>query len=277
MIFLNFYFIFFLLFILFYFIFIKINLKTILSIFSLAIIFSLITAKFITFILTKEEQKEKIIKVGVSPDYPPFTFIENNTICGFDIDLLNIIEKKLNKKIQILAIPFDTILPSLQVNNINIAISGLSGTPERAKNILISNPYLNINPVCILSLANNPILSINELQDQSIIVNTGYTTDQYINKLNKNIKIERFKGIGDALIALNNNRGVAFVTTYFAIKNIVPQVHKYHLEIIENTNEALSIFVNKQEKELFNEINHIILELEEDGTINQLMEKWELK
>ena len=35
------------------------------------------------------EENEKILNVGVSADYPPFEFIENEKIVGFDIDLAN--------------------------------------------------------------------------------------------------------------------------------------------------------------------------------------------
>ena len=41
---------------------------------------------------------QSIIKVGVAADYPPFAFIKDNQIVGFDIDLINQIAQKLEIK-----------------------------------------------------------------------------------------------------------------------------------------------------------------------------------
>ena len=43
---------------------------------------------------------EKKIKIGISPDYPPFEFSEKGALKGFDVDLAYLLEKKLNHNIQ---------------------------------------------------------------------------------------------------------------------------------------------------------------------------------
>jgi ABC-type amino acid transport substrate-binding protein len=255
----------------------KIN--TILSNISLAIIFSCI----ITKIIDKKTTNKKAIShdtmtVGVSPDYYPFTFMKENEISGFDIDLIKIIAEKLNKKILITALPFDTILPSLQTHVITVAISGLTGSPERAKNTLITIPYLHSNPLCIVSLKEHQINSVDQFENQSIIVNTGYTSESYVKNLNQNINIVHLKSIADALIALNNSKGIAFVTSYNSIKEIqnTQQGNSYTITVLPDTCELLSIFIHKEETQLLQEINTIIQELIDNKTIDTLCKNWNI-
>ena len=55
--------------------------------------------------------KEKIY-VGTNAEFPPFEYLENGKITGFDIELMNEIGKVLNADIKIQDMAFDGLLPA---------------------------------------------------------------------------------------------------------------------------------------------------------------------
>ncbi len=89
----------------------------------------------------KEKAEEQVIRLGVSPDYPPFEFKKDGQITGFDVELSKQIALKLNKKLEIHELDFNSLIPALQANKVDFVASGLTVTPERSANVDFSNVY----------------------------------------------------------------------------------------------------------------------------------------
>ncbi|MGO3420621.1 transporter substrate-binding domain-containing protein [Lactococcus cremoris] len=90
-------------------------------------------------------KKAGVLKVALSPDYPPFEFqiIKDgkNTVVGSDVDLANAIGKKLGVKVKIESMDFNNVLASLNTGKADIAISGISKEPSREKSVNFSDVY----------------------------------------------------------------------------------------------------------------------------------------
>ena len=86
--------------------------------------------------------KNKKIVVGISPDYPPFAYIDQNfAIQGYDLALIQEVGKRLNLPLDIRNMAFDGLLNSLILGQIDIAAAAISITPERDKVIDFTNVY----------------------------------------------------------------------------------------------------------------------------------------
>ncbi|MEG1701249.1 MAG: transporter substrate-binding domain-containing protein, partial [Alistipes sp.] len=85
--------------------------------------------------------QEKLYVGTDATEFPPFEYIENGEIKGFDIDLIKEIGKLLNKEVILKNIQFDGLIPALQTGKLDIIIAGMTITPEREKNINFSEPY----------------------------------------------------------------------------------------------------------------------------------------
>ena len=118
---------------------------------------------FLPSLIKKTADEAKVLVVGTSADFPPFSFVENDQIVGFDIDLIHEIGKRLQQQITLKNMPFGTLLPTLQLGQIQVIAAGLSATPERAQHVLFTSPYLDHNPFVIVSLATNPAKTITDL------------------------------------------------------------------------------------------------------------------
>ena len=57
------------------------------------------------------------------------------------MDLARAIGKQLGRKVEIQNMGFDALIPALNSGNIDMAIAGMSITPDRQKAVTFSDPY----------------------------------------------------------------------------------------------------------------------------------------
>ncbi len=84
------------------------------------------------------------IKVGISADFPPFEYYdENGELYGFDIDLMNYIGERIGFEIEYVDMSFDKLIPAIVSGEVACAISAISITEERNNVIDYTFPYLS--------------------------------------------------------------------------------------------------------------------------------------
>ena len=245
------------------------------------LIIAIVVASFTVFYLKKARHAPTFtasdtIIVGTSADFKPFSFKEGDEIVGFDIDLINEIGKRLNKKIELKDMPFEILLPQIQLGSIQVVAAGMSSTPERAKRAIFSKPYITGTPLVAVTLAKNgPIKNFDELKTKQIIVNQGYVADTELSKI-AGMNLTRLNSVVDALMSLDAGRGDAFVTALSSIKPALDaRGHgSYALFVLENTEENTALVISKEYPELAQHIDTTLDAMVADGTLNALKQKW---
>jgi polar amino acid transport system substrate-binding protein len=93
--------------------------------------------------LTPEEVKAKgKIVVGVLIDFPPFGGTDaNQKPAGYDIDVAKLMAAELGVQVEIVPVTGPNRIPYLLTNRIDVLVAALGITPERAKQVVFSNPY----------------------------------------------------------------------------------------------------------------------------------------
>ena len=93
-----------------------------------------------------EEIKEsgKLV-LGTSADYPPYEFHADingkDTIVGFDIEIAKEVAKDLGVELVLQDMKFDSLVAALQSGTVDMVISGMNPTPERAEAVDFSDIY----------------------------------------------------------------------------------------------------------------------------------------
>lgn len=77
--------------------------------------------------------------------YPPFQSQKGDKVVGFDVDLVDLVAKKLGVKQKIVDMPFENIQTGIALNGgkCDIAAAGMTITDERKQHIDFSVPYFN--------------------------------------------------------------------------------------------------------------------------------------
>ena len=101
-------------------------------------------------------KKKGVLILGTDPTFQPFEFKgSDGQITGFDIDIAKAVAKDLGVKLRIVAVGFGALMPqSVTSGRVDMAMSGITITPERAKVVGFSGPYYRSAQVFIVKAGN---------------------------------------------------------------------------------------------------------------------------
>lgn len=101
-------------------------------------------------------KKTGTLRVGLSPDYPPFEYVTQKNgktkYIGADVELAKKIATDLGVDLKIVPMDFSALLTALQSGKIDLVISGISYTEERAKSVDFSKEYFQNNQVILIGV-----------------------------------------------------------------------------------------------------------------------------
>jgi ABC-type amino acid transport substrate-binding protein len=241
-----------------------------------------ITASALVFFSLYKEKKsphctDTTIIVGTNAEFPPFTFIEHNHIVGFDIDIAYEVAKRMGKTIEWRDMPFDALIPQIQLGTIHMIAAGMTPTPERARRVFFTKPYTTENPLVIVSLEHNHIKNVADLVGKEVIVNDGFIADEYMRTID-GVVLVRLPTVAEAFLALESNRAYAYV---LAKRSAQPFIAKYganHFNVvaIPDTAETAALAIAQQYPQLYEQAQKALDAMEADGTLNTIKQKWNI-
>jgi arginine/lysine/histidine transporter system substrate-binding protein len=220
-------------------------------------------------------KKENVLIVGTNAEYPPCTFIEQGTIVGFDIDLINEVAHRLGKKVEFHDMPFTTLLPQLQLGTIQVIAAGMSPTPERAQQVLFTKPHVSGSKFLIISRKPNIApKNLEELKDKDVVANEGFVIDAYLN--DHGVVTRKLPTVADAFLALKTGRAQVFVTAENTVKPFFDLygTEEFDMQPLPGAEESTAFAICKEHPELVKEINKILDQIKDDGTLETLRRKW---
>jgi lysine/arginine/ornithine transport system substrate-binding protein len=86
--------------------------------------------------------RSETLRIGTEGAYPPFEYRDaSGTLKGFDVDVGNALCARMQATCVWLPQDFDGLIPALKAGKVDLVISSLSMTPERAKAIDFTRSY----------------------------------------------------------------------------------------------------------------------------------------
>jgi len=225
-------------------------------------------------------QSTNTVIIGTNSEFPPFSFKEDDEFVGFDIDVIQEVFKRLNTEITFKDMPFDGLIPEIQIGNIQVIAGGMTPTEERAQRAFFTHPHLTGNPLVIISTkTREPLTTIDDLRGKTVVVNEGYIADSFMSE-QPGIDLLRISSnlVSDGMLTLQSGRADAFVTATYSIK---PYFEKYdsnnfYITPIANTEETSAFAISKHYPDLRRDIQVMLNEMEKDGTLAAIKTKWNL-
>ena len=227
--------------------------------------------------LTSSSNAQEVLQVGTEPAFPPFEMQapDGKGFTGFDIDLFKAIGEEAGLEIQFQSMPFDGLIPALQTQSIDAAISGMTISPERAQTIDFTRPYFQSGlAIAVRKEDKNAIASFEDLENKKIAVAIGTTGAKSAGGI-PGAEVVTFDNSALALQELSNGNVDAVVNdapvTLYAIK--VGNLN--NVEVVGEllTEEYYGIALPKNSPNL-EKINDALDELLKSGRYRQLYQKW---
>jgi polar amino acid transport system substrate-binding protein len=114
-----------------------------------------------------------VVRVAVPMDSPPFGSVgADGKPKGLDIEMAEMVGKALNVKTELVGVPSANRVAFLVTDKADIVISNLGLTPERAKQVLYSAPYVN-TVLGIFGPKNIAVASLDQLGNNKVSATRG--------------------------------------------------------------------------------------------------------
>lgn len=104
------------------------------------IILAAIAGVIALFVINANKKADYIVETNAF--FAPFEFYEGREIKGVDVEIINRVAEKMNKKIDIKDVEFDVIIDNVEAGKIaDAGAAGLTITPARSEKVNFSIPY----------------------------------------------------------------------------------------------------------------------------------------
>lgn len=223
--------------------------------------------------------RNQTLHVGTNGEFAPFTYVEDGELVGFDIDIAKEVAVRLGKGITFKDIPFEALIPELALEKVDFLAAGMSYTEERAKRVSFSKPYLEGEPLLILTLNEaDAAHTLEDLKGKTVVVNEGYTADTLMSGI-EGIHLIRLSAPTDAFLSVMNGRADAFVTSKSTVNSFFEKQasSKFSATPIEGTGETCALVFSKHTPQLQNQVQVALDQMKADGTLLKLKQKWKLQ
>ena len=219
--------------------------------------------------------------VGTSADYPPYESIDaDGNFVGFDMDLARAVGEQLGVEVEILDMPFDTLIASVQEGKIDAIIAAMQATAERDEQVDFSIPYRMTKDAFVG--AGDTAIVIEEALDaagKSIGVQTGTVQERWIQTnlveagLTAADQVFSYERADQAALDVANGRIELLLMDAEPALALAEQNGLKMLLITETTAEGgKSIAILDGATDLKAELDRIIQALIDDGTMQQIQE-----
>ena len=221
----------------------------------------------------------KVIRVGTSGDYPPMSEVGGGKVVGIDADLASALSQRSGKDFQFKVMPWSSLIMALRQGDIDVIMSGMSITPDRADQVDFTVPYFSIGQMAIIRVDDVARFSspTNILQPNVRIGYVADTTGAAFVKQFAGMTTQRsFASVDPALDALL--KGEIDCLVHDSVTSwMVDQDRRYaSLMSLRNplTEEHLAWAVNKDQPQLLEMLNKNLAALQQDGTVDKILNKW---
>ncbi len=148
--------------------------------------------------------------VGTSSGYPPYVFVDaqsaDKAVIGLDIEMCKQISEKLGVPMEVQDMGFSALLSSVTSGKVDIAVGGVSPTPEREKSMAFSDIYLPTEQkLLVLKKNQHAFKTAADLKGKTIGAEKSTTQEATAQKV-EGAKALGLSSVPDALLQLKNEK-----------------------------------------------------------------------
>ena len=226
------------------------------------------------------QEKGKVV-VGMSADYAPYEFhyIDENgkdVIGGFDVDIANEIADAIGVELVIQEMDFDALVAALPAGKIDLVISGMNPTEERAKVVDFSEIYYNSQHGILVRAEDvDKYKTFADLEGAKVGAQLGSTQEQIAKNEIPNADLQLLANVNNLILELKSGKVDAIVME----KPVAEMAVKTNPELAvgkptyEEESGGNAVGVAKGNEDLLAKVNEVIKELNETGKMDEYIVK----
>ena len=233
-------------------------------------------------------EREGVLHAATEPEFEPFEFLQDGKIVGYGTDILHEVAQRMGVKLDQQGMPFNAILPSLIAHKVDLAATTLAATPERRAKVDFTAPIGELPLVIVTRADNQDIHTRDDFKGHTVGVQQSSSVDSEFKKWDEALKqqgigmraINRYQSFPETMLALQNKQIEATALPLPMAANWIkktPDTFKivgWWNYVGDTDSTAISWAVRKGDSELKAKIDHLLIDMANDGTLDALQIKW---
>ncbi|MEQ8291163.1 MAG: amino acid ABC transporter substrate-binding protein [Roseovarius sp.] len=238
---------------------------------------SAILASLITASVHAAQAEDASLTVGMSGGYFPFTFVRQDVLQGFEVDVMNAVGEVADLEIQFETMSFSGLVGALDAGRIDTIANQITITPEREAKFAFTAPYVIDGAQVVTRKGNDAIAGVEDLRGKIVAVNLGSNFEQLLRDLPfaDEVEIRTYESNIEQDTALG--RVDAFVMDRVSSAQVIkesPLPLQLAGEPFSEIRNALPFRDDDEGRALRDKVDAALAELREDGTLTEISEKW---
>ncbi|SHH15942.1 transporter substrate-binding domain-containing protein [Cognatishimia maritima] len=215
------------------------------------------------------------MKVGMLVDFPPVGFMNSdNEPDGYDADISAMLGEKLGVDVEIVPVTGPNRIPYLLSGQVDLLISSLAITPERAEKVDFSEPYAAVR-IGIFGPTDLDISDADDLPGHVIGVTRASGQDATLTKIApEGTNIRRFDDDVSAVQALLSGQVEAIGVSNIGMKQIHQIAPGKFNEKFEMNRFILALGVHPDDDAMMDYVNTFLGEIKASGQLEATYQKW---
>ena len=153
------------------------------------------------------------LRVGMDLSYPPFeTVAPDGQPEGVSVEMAKALAEKLGRPLKVENIPFAGLIPALKTGKIDLIISSMTATPERAKAVAFSDPYITTGLGALVP-KNSDVQTLTDIDKagHTVVVRQGTTGEVFARKNLKNARLLTLEKESACVVEVTQGKATAFI------------------------------------------------------------------
>ena len=227
--------------------------------------------------LLESVQAAKKVRVGVSPDSPPFGARKGGLYLGFDIDIAEAVLRGLGiEEIEYVPVTSGQRIPFLLEGKVDVVVASMTQTRGREAQVDFTIPYFQ-DGESLLVAADSPVKTYQDLAGVRVGVEAGTTATIYLKQVAPEAEIVEYADAAALREALESGAETVVSTDLLLLigmRKACKQPAKYRIAGTRFTTEPYAMAVPQDQSAWRNALNHQLLAIWEDGTWQKCADTW---
>lgn len=223
-------------------------------------------------------QERGTLVVGTSADYPPYEWhlIKDgkDEIVGFDIDIAEKIAEELGVELEVQDMDFNGLLPALSTGKVDMVIAGMNPIPERLESVDFTDIYVTTEDVVLIRKEDaEKYQSMEDLKEARWATQKATIQEDFLKETYPDSSLQSVGKWGTAIMSLNTGKVDAVLMVETVASQYAEQNDNLMIADVDpgSTPNEAAIAVAKNGGEFLETVNGIVNQMQEDGTIEQLI------
>ncbi|MBQ2963032.1 MAG: amino acid ABC transporter substrate-binding protein [Clostridia bacterium] len=228
----------------------------------------------------KTDEKEQLI-MATNAAFPPYEYKEGDSFAGIDVEIAGLLAEKLGMELVIKDVEFGSIVGGVETGKFDMGMAGMTVTPDRLESVNFTTSYATGIQVVIVK-EDSSIVSLDDMladgsmkygvqQDTTGDIYASLTPDE--GGYGKD-NVIRYKTGAEAVQALATGKVDAVIIDNEPAKSFVASTEGLKILEAEWTVEDYAICVAKENTELLDKLNAALAELEAEGKIAEIIDRY---